>query len=108
MWGCLVLDANILRDSTLQRLELMHFGAYVHVLAINWVAAFDELRALTSASIINLNPIELHGTLNHLWRFAGVIKGNNPLCMLVEGYRPWPRLRPSCVECRRWRCVREK
>ena len=45
--GCLILDANILRDSTLQRMELMHFGAYVHVLAISWVVAFDELRALT-------------------------------------------------------------
>ena len=31
-----------------------------------------------------------------------MIKGYDSFCLLDEGYRPWPRLRPNCVECRRW------
>ena len=100
--GCLVHDANILRDSTLQRLGLMHFGAYVHTLAISWVVVFEELRALTNATMTDMDPMELHGTLDHLWRLAGVIKGDGPFAVLAAGYRPWPKLTPSCEECRKW------
>ena len=60
----LILDANVLRDSTLQRLELFHFDAYIQVSATMWVVAFEELRWLTNANGINrgtpMNPIEIH------------------------------------------------
>ena len=54
---CLLLDNNILRDSALQRMELMHFRAYVHVLAIGCMCAFNELRALTNATVVDSNPM---------------------------------------------------
>ena len=39
----LVLEPNILRDSTLQRIELMQFEAAVHASAIMWEVEFAEL-----------------------------------------------------------------
>ncbi len=39
----LVLEANILRDATLQKMELHHFEAYIHASAIAWTVAFNEL-----------------------------------------------------------------
>jgi hypothetical protein len=46
------LGANILRDSILTRLENMHYEAYVHVCAILWKVAFEELRGLTNKKSI--------------------------------------------------------
>ena len=63
--GTVRLGANILRDSVLTRLENMHYEAYVHVCAILWKIAFEELRGLTNKKSIqdsgkclshNLNP----------------------------------------------------
>jgi hypothetical protein len=55
----LQLDPNILRDSTLQRVELRHFQAYVYVMATMWVVAFGELRRLTNSPMVDLNSLEL-------------------------------------------------
>ena len=99
---CLVLPPNVLRDSTLQRLELRHFGAFVHVLAIVWTAAFEELCALTNATVVNLNPLEMHDTFDALWGFADILKGGDPLQILHAGYRPWPKVRPECPDVAAW------
>ncbi len=42
------LGANILRDSVLTRIENMHYEGYVHVCAILWKIAFEDLRGLTN------------------------------------------------------------
>jgi hypothetical protein len=69
----LVLDSNVLKDSTFQRLELRQFAAYVHTLAVMWLVVFEELRALTNSTIIKLNPMELPQLCDHLWKFADVL-----------------------------------
>ena len=89
----LVLDSNVLKDSTLQRLELRQFAAYVHTLAVMWLVVFEELRALTNSTIIKLNPMELPQLCDHLWKFADVLVGPNPLSVMEPNYRPWPKLR---------------
>jgi hypothetical protein len=38
------MDANILRDAVLVRLENIRFEAYVHINALMWIVAFAELR----------------------------------------------------------------
>jgi hypothetical protein len=50
------LDANVLRDSTLQRLELLHMGAYLHASATTWIVCFEELRRLTNSKKVELMP----------------------------------------------------
>lgn len=83
------LDANILRDSVLQRLELMHFQAYIHVCGTMWAVAFEELRALTNSSGVELNPIELNEVYDKLWDLGDLIKGDTCLDIFKEDYRPW-------------------
>jgi hypothetical protein len=100
--GTLVQDKNILKDSTLQRLELRQFGAHVHVLAIAWVVAFEELRALTNATVVNPNPMELHRVFDHVWVFAVVLSGADPLSVMALGHRPWPQIRPGNAEVEAW------
>lgn len=53
---CLELDPNMLRDSVLQRLELLHMEAYIHVNAIMWESCFRELR-LEQISLIVFNKV---------------------------------------------------
>ena len=89
----LVLDANVLRDSTLQRIELMHFVAYVHVNAIMWHCGFAELRALTNGSCVELNPMELNRLYDKLWVVGDILQGEVPLSILDVNYRPWPKLK---------------
>ena len=107
----LVLDSNVLKDSTLQRLELRQFAAYVHTLAVMWLVVFEELRALTNSTIIKLNPMELPQLCDHLWKFADVLVGPNPLSVMEPNYRPWPKLRgegPDTKEMYAWYANREK
>ena len=56
----LLLDANILRDSILVRMEHIHFECYMHVNASMWRLVYRELRALTNDSTLNLNPLQEH------------------------------------------------
>ncbi len=65
------LDANILRDAVLMRLENIRFEVYVHVNALMWQVAFAELRALTNRNSITesglgLNPMELNALYEYL------------------------------------------
>jgi hypothetical protein len=98
--GTLKLDANVLRDSTLQRLELRHMGAYLHVSAITWETTFVELRALTNGKIIGLTPVELNVLYEQLWVVGTMLRGPNPLTILSQDHRPWER--PDRVRGQKW------
>ena len=98
--GTLKLDANVLRDSTLQRLELRHMEAYLHVSAIMWETIFVELRALTNGKIIGLTPVELNVLYEQLWVVGTMLRGPNPLTILSQDHRPWER--PDRVRGQKW------
>jgi hypothetical protein len=91
----LVLDPNILRDSTLQRLELFHFQAAVHASAIMWECGFAEMRALTNLKTMDMNPMEGHFMYDRMWEMATLLQGPNALTVLDENYRPWPKVPPT-------------
>ena len=94
----LVLDANVLRDSVLMRLELHDFEAYIHANAIMWFVCFGELRALTNSKAIELNPLELAGVYDKLWEVGSRIQTPDALSILDDGFRPWPKLHPGCPD----------
>ena len=50
----LLLDANVLRDSILVRMELIHFECYIHANAIMWRLVYRELRAVTNDRYLTL------------------------------------------------------
>ncbi len=54
------MDANILRDAVLIRLENIRFEAYVHVNAFMWKVAFAELRALTNRKAVAESGLRLN------------------------------------------------
>ncbi len=120
--GTVRLGANILRHSVLTRLENMHYEAYVHVCAILWKVAFEELRGLTNKKSIQdsgtfvcidynplkptvtlqlsfsyagvrLNPMELNDLYDHLWNMGTILQSEDACCVLENDYRPWPRVR---------------
>jgi hypothetical protein len=91
------LDANILRDAVLVRLENIRFEAYVHVNALMWQVAFAELRALTNRNSITetgqgLNPMELNALYEYLWNVGVLLKTDGCLTILDPDYRPWPKV----------------
>ena len=86
------LDANILRDSIFQRLELMHFEAYIHVCATMWVVAFGELRALTNSKAVELNPLQLNAIYDKLWDLGSLLQSDDSLGVFKDGYRPWEKV----------------
>jgi hypothetical protein len=91
------VDANILRDAVLVRLENIRFEAYVHVNALMWKVAFAELRALTNRKAVTesglgLNPMELNDLYDHLWNVGVLLQSENCLEVFQEEYRPWPKL----------------
>jgi hypothetical protein len=91
------VDANILRDAVLVRLENIRFEAYVHVNALLWKVAFAELRALTnrkavSESGLGLNPMELNELYDHLWNVGVLLQSNNCLQVFEPEFRPWPKV----------------
>jgi hypothetical protein len=114
----LVLDANILRDSILTRVEqirsahLSHpvlqypkpvpspasrFQAYVHTCAIMWKVCFQELRALTntkqlSEAGLNVNPMELNDIYEHVWNLGVLLQTTDCLQILQLVYRAWPKV----------------
>jgi hypothetical protein len=87
----LKLDANVLRDSTLQRLELIHMEAFMHVSAATWTTCFKELRALTNRTITGLTPVELSEIYEELFKVGTLLQGENPLRILEQDHRPWER-----------------
>lgn len=92
------LGANILRDSVLTRIENMHYEAYVHVCAVLWKIAFEELRGLTNKKSVQdtgvgLNPMELNDLYDHLWNMGALLQTEQAVDVLNDNYRPWPRVR---------------
>ncbi len=75
----LVLDPNVLRDSILVRMEMLHFEAYIHVNAIMWHLVYRELRALTNDSKMGLNPMQLNDIYDHLWNVGVLLKSDEAL-----------------------------
>jgi hypothetical protein len=76
------LGANILRNSILTRLENMHYEAYVHVCAILWKIAFEELRGLTNKKTIHdsgvgLNPMKLNDLYDHMWNLGTLLQSDD-------------------------------
>ncbi len=72
----------------------------MHVNAIMWKVAFEELRALTNkknlqAVGVGLNPMELNDLYDHLWNLGTLLQGEDALTVLNETFRPWPRVRLS-------------
>ncbi len=89
-----------MRDSVLTRLENMNYEAYVHVCAILWKVAFEELRGLTNKksiqdSGVGLNPMELNDLYDHMWNMGTLLQSQDCLSVLEVDYRPWPRVRLS-------------
>jgi hypothetical protein len=86
----LLLDANVLRDSILVRMELIHFECYIHVNALMWRLVYRELRALTNDSTLNLNPLELNDLYDYLWDVGILLRSEEALDILQDAWRPWP------------------
>jgi hypothetical protein len=96
------VDANILHDAVLVRLENIRFEAYVHVNALMWKVAFTELRALTnrkavSESGLGLNPMELNQLYDHLWNVGVLLQSEDCFAVLEPQYRPWSKLHEADV-----------
>ena len=91
--GTLKLDPNVLRDSTLQRLELVHMEACLHVSATTWSTCFRELRALANGKLAKLNPVELNELYDELWVVGKLLI--SPDCLgldtLEDAHTPWVR-----------------
>ena len=91
----LVLDPNVLLDSTLQRTELIQFEACMHTAPIAWLRAWAGLRAITNSNAFRLNPMEMHVVHGHLWKMGTLLMGPDSLSVLDDDYRPWPKLQPD-------------
>ena len=96
----LVLDPNILRDSVLTCIEQLRYQAYVHVCAIAWKVAFQELRALTNTKQLSrfglgVNPLELNDLYDFLWNLGELLQTDDCLSVLQPVYRPWPKIREA-------------
>ncbi len=106
----LVLDANILRDATLQKMELHHFEAYIHASAIAWTVAFNELRTLANIKMRehgqgvgttkhgHVNPMEINEMYEGLWEMGTLLQTPNALKVLDNEYKPWKRPRSRGLE----------
>ena len=91
-----------LRDSTLQRIEVQYFNAYVHVCAVMWECAFCELRCLTNSKDASLNPCEMYDLYDRLWDMGTLLKTDECLDIFEDAYRPWPVQRPDNLSMQRW------
>ena len=98
----IVLGPNILRDSTLQRMECAYFEAYVHVSALMWVTAFSQLRFLTNATMVSLNPMEVNDLYDYLWKMGDKMKGPEALDIFEDAYEPWPQVQQNNDALRKW------
>ena len=74
-------------------MEMIPFECYVHVNAIMWRVVYRELRALTNASDINLNPMDLNDVYECVWNVGSLIMSEDALSILAADYRPWPKVK---------------
>lgn len=89
----LIQNENILRDTALMRLECIHFQCYVHVCAAMWRVAWRELRGLTNAKGLEINPLELNALYEELWTMGELLQSDNCLSVMEDDYRPWKKQR---------------
>ena len=78
-------------------MEMIPFECYVHVNAIMWRVVYRELRALTNASDINLNPMDLNDVYACVWNVGSLIMSENALSILDANYRPWPKVKDGTI-----------
>jgi hypothetical protein len=111
----LILDANILRDSILVRLEMVTsnpltinltqcltmtmshsnpnpYPCRCSLRPIMWRVVYREFRAVTNDATLALNPMELNDIYDHLWDVATLLTSADCLTILDEGFRPWPKI----------------
>lgn len=97
----LVLDANILRDSILVRMEIIQYECYVHVNAIMWRVVYRELRALTNDGAMALNPMELNDIYEELWNVGTLLQNEAEVLSIMEDdFRPWPKVKEDTEKSR--------
>ena len=97
----LVLDANILRDSILIRMEIIQYECYVHVNAIMWRVVYRELRALTNDGAMALNPMELNDIYEELWNVGTLLQNHGEVLSIMEDdFRPWPKVKEDTEKSR--------
>jgi hypothetical protein len=104
----LLLDANILRDSILVRMELIHFECYMHVNASMWRLVYRELRALTNDSTLNLNPLEINDLYDYLWDVGSLLQCEESLTIFEDGWWPWARVKGGTEASRKFYEVRDR
>ena len=83
------LDANVLRDSVCQRVELLHFQAYIHGGAVMWGVCWEELRALTNSKSVELDPLQLNVIYDELWKVGTLLQSEAAFDIFLADYRPW-------------------
>jgi hypothetical protein len=83
------LEANVLRDSVLQRLELLHYQAYIYAGAAMWGKCYEELRTLTNSTSVELSPLQLNRIYDELWKVGVLLQSDDAFDFLAEDYRPW-------------------
>jgi hypothetical protein len=104
----LQLNANILRDSILIRLETLQFQAYVHVCAVMWRQLYRELRALTNDNGLELNPLDLNTLCDDLWEIGTLLRGNEAMHIFDSHFRPWPKVRIEEVFSQKFYTIHER
>ena len=105
----LVLDANILRDSILIRMEIIQYECYVHVNAIMWRVVYRELRALTNDGAMALTPMELNDIYEELWNVGTLLQNDGEVLSIMEDdFRPWPKVKEDTEKSRKFYEVHER
>ena len=105
----LVLDANILRDSILVRLETIQFECYVHVNAVMWRVVYRELRALTNDGEMGLNPMELNDVYEDLWNVGTLLQNETDVLSIMEDeFRPWAKVKSDTEKSRAFYDVHDR
>jgi hypothetical protein len=105
----LVLDANILRDSILVRLEMIQFECYVHVNAVMWRVVYRELRALTNDGVMRLNLMELNDIYEDLWNVGTLLQNETDVLSIMEDdFRSWAKVKADTEKSRAFYDVHDR
>jgi hypothetical protein len=61
---------------------------------------YRELRAVTNDSTLALNPMEVNTIYDNLWDVAILLKSEDCLTVLDDGFRPWPKVHHGSEDSR--------
>ncbi len=89
-------------------MEMIPFECYVHVNTIMWRVVYRELRALTNASDLNLNPMDLNDVYECVWNVGSLIMSEDALSILDVNYRPWPKVKDGTEMSREFYKVHDR